>query len=59
MADSRRRTAFAAPVLAVPAVLALTEDHLAAGPAALVLSTVAAALAVYGMSILLFLCDLF
>jgi predicted ferric reductase len=55
MADSRRRAAFAAPVLAVPAVLALTEDHLAAGPAALVLSTLAAALAVSGLALQPFL----
>jgi predicted ferric reductase len=50
MAD-RRLAALAPAVIVVPAAIALTDAHLAAGPAALVISTVAATLAVSALAI--------
>jgi predicted ferric reductase len=46
MADQRRLAVLAVPVFAAPVAVALTDAHLAAAPAALVVSTLAAVLAV-------------
>ena len=58
MADRRRLTALAVPVLVVPAAIALTDRHLAAGPTALVVSTLAATLAVSALTLQPFLAAL-
>ncbi len=55
MADRRRLVALAVPVLVVPAAIALTDAHLAAGPTALVVSTLAATLAVSALALQPFL----
>ena len=58
MADRRRLAALGLPVLVVPAAIALTDAHLAAGPAALVVSTLAATLAVSALALQPFLAAL-
>jgi predicted ferric reductase len=58
MADRRRLAALALPVLVVPAAIALTDAHLAAGPVALVISTLAATLAVSALAVQPFLAAL-
>ena len=55
MADRRRLAALAVLVLVVPAAIALTDAHLAAGPTALVVSTLAATLAVSALAVQPFL----
>ncbi len=55
MTDRRRVAALAVPVLVVPAAIALTDGHLAAGPTALVVSTLAATLAVSALAVQPFL----
>ncbi len=51
MADRRRVAALALPVLAAPAAIALTDAHLERAPAALVASTLFAALAVSALAV--------
>jgi predicted ferric reductase len=51
MAEQRRLAALAVPVFALPAGIALTDAHLEAAPAALVLSTLAATLAVSALAL--------
>ena len=58
MADRRRLRALAVPVLVVPAAIAVTDAHLAAGPTALVISTLAATLAVSALAVQPFLAAL-
>ena len=58
MADRRRLAVLAVPVLVVPATIALSDSHLAAGPAALVVSTLAATLAVSALALQPFLAAL-
>ena len=58
MADRHRLAALAVPVLVVPAAIALTDAHLAAGPTALVVSTFAATLAVSALALQPFLAAL-
>ena len=58
VADQRLLAALAAPVLVVPAAIALTDRHLAAGPTALVVSTLAATLAVSALALQPFLAAL-
>lgn len=55
MADRQRLAALAVPILIVPAAIALTDAHLAAGPTALVISTLAATLAVSALALQPFL----
>ena len=55
MADRRCAAAFAVPILVVPSAIALTDAHLAAGPTALVVSTLAATLAVSALALQPFL----
>src|SRR3712207_2738182 len=58
MADRRRVAALAVPVVVVPAAIALTDAHLAAAPTALVISTLAASLAVSALALQPFLAAL-
>ena len=51
MGERRRVALLAVLVLVVPAAIALTDAHLAAGPAALVVSTLAATLAVSALAL--------
>jgi predicted ferric reductase len=51
MADQRRLAVLTVGVLAVPAAIALTDAHLATGPASLVISTLAATLAVSALAL--------
>jgi predicted ferric reductase len=55
MADAPRLAALAVAVAAVPSAIALTDGHLATGPAALVVSTLAATLAVSALALQPFL----
>ena len=58
MADRRGLAALAVSVLVVPATIALTDRHLAAGPTALVFCTLAATLAVSALALQPFLAAL-
>jgi len=51
MADRRRAAVVAVPVLVIPATIAVTDAHLATGPAALVVSTLAATVAVSALAL--------
>jgi predicted ferric reductase len=51
MADRRRLATLAVAISIVPVVIALTDGHLAAGPTALVVSTLAATLAVSALAL--------
>ncbi len=58
MADRRRLAAAASLVLLIPAAIALADGHLATGPTALVVSTLAATLAVSALALQPFLAGL-
>ena len=58
MTDRRRLAPLAVAVSVVPAVIALTDGHLATGPTALVVSTLAATLAVSALALQPFLAAL-
>ena len=58
MADRRRLAALTVAVLVIPAAIALTDAHLETGPAALVVSTLAATLAVSALALQPFLAAL-
>ncbi|CAA9488453.1 MAG: hypothetical protein AVDCRST_MAG65-1879 [uncultured Solirubrobacteraceae bacterium] len=58
MTEWRRLTALPVAVLVVPATIAMTDGHLAEGPTALVISTLAATLAVSALALQPFLAAL-